>query len=141
MDEIKTQTPYLAPQTREVQKAVGILLVGTSVTFSCSPTVPLMSASTDENVAASHGHTLSCLCVMLNVSALFSLISLSKHTQPEQLRPDLSIPTEGTMPPKVFLVYPEQDCGAGHTYLLAGSFAHMLVLFSFGFRMITCTCN
>lgn len=72
---------------------------------------------------------------MLTVSALFSLISLYKHVQPEQLSPDISIPTE------VFLVYPVQDHGAGNMYLLAGSFAHMLVLFSFGFGMITCTCN
>lgn len=51
----------------------------------------------------------------------------------------MSIHTKETVIPNALLRYPLQDYGTGKTYLLAGSFAHMLVFFSFGFRMITCT--
>lgn len=51
----------------------------------------------------------------------------------------MSIHTKETVLPNTLLTYPLQDYRAGKTYLLAGSFAHMLVFFSFGFRMITCT--
>lgn len=128
MKEIKIQTLYLTPDIPE--KCRKLQEYSLQAPLRPPPALSLFLwclpfASTDENVAASHSHSLSCLCIMF--TALFSLISLYKHTQPEQLSPDISCePSTGL---------------CSHTHLLAGSFAHMLVLFSFGFGMITCTCS